>query len=230
MQKSTIDWPFQPLWTWNPIQGCKTNCSYCYARRMNDRFKWIPNWTEPKIDPLKLWEKMPKKPVFIFVGSMSDIFGDWVPSDFIYNLIYHVKCHPEHTFIFLTKNPKRYNEFIFPDNVWLGTTVTDSNNKKDMQRLIDFHTPSNVNTFVSIEPLLGDWKDVPFPNMNLIIVGALTGPNAVDPQLSIIKTIEHFNIWYKDSIRKLYPMLKNSESIKNPYWISKKEWDFLKNN
>lgn len=200
----------------------------CYAKRMNDRFKWIEKWTEPQYFIERIKSPVPKKPSFIFIGSMCDLFGDWVNKSFIDCIILHVKRNPQHQWIFLTKNPKRYNEFVFPDNVWLGVTVTDSNNKKDMQRLIDFHTPTNVKTFVSIEPLLGDWKDVSFPNMDLIIVGALTGSGADDPGIGIVKTINHFNIWYKDSIRKLYPTLKNSESIKNPYWISKEEWDFLK--
>lgn len=226
INKTKIDWPFKPLYTWNPIIGCKFNCNYCYARRMNDRFKWIPNWTEPNIDPLKLWDRMPRKPSFIFVGSMSDIFGDWVPSDFIIDLIYHVKCHPEHIFLFLTKNPERYSEFVFPDNVWLGATVTSFTTELDT--LLDFHTPVNCKSFLSIEPILGEFNDVSFPNMDLIIVGAMSGPGAIKPTLEQVKSIDHFNVWYKDSIRELYPELKNSESIKNPYWISKKEWDFLK--
>jgi protein gp37 len=227
--KTTIDWPFKPLYTFNPIVGCKHNCPYCYARRMNDRFKWIEDWNKPQYYLERLSFPTPNKPSFIFVGSMCDLFGEWVPREFISCVLCHAQDHPQHQWIFLTKNPKRYKDFAFSENTWLGVTVTDSNDKKDIKRLIDFKTPSHVNTFASIEPLLGDFKDIVFSSMNLIIVGAQSGPNAFKPSLKQIKSIEHFNIWYKKSIRDIYPEFKNGETMKNPFWISKKEWDFMKN-
>lgn len=204
MQKSRIDWPFKPLYTSNPLIGCKNNCSYCYARKLNTRFKWIDEWTDPQPNWKEFDIDYSGKPKFIFIGSMSDLFGSWVPRNFIQDIINKIERYPIHQFIFLTKNPKRYSEFEFPSNVWLGVTVTDSDNKSDIQRLIDFNTPSHVNTFVSIEPLLGSWNRVYFPNYDLIIVGALTGIGASDPGIGLVKSVNHFNIYYKESIRKLY--------------------------
>lgn len=212
---TTINWPFKPLLTFNPMVGCKHNCSYCYAKRMNDRFKWIDKWTEPQYFHERLEAPVPKKPSFIFIGSMCDLFGDWVDRSFVSSVICHAQDHPEHQWIFLTKNPVNYNRFAFPNNVWLGATITDW--PSGLDTLLDFNPPSNCKSFLSIEPLLGDFKDVCFSNMDLLIVGAMSGPNAFIPSLKEVQSIEHFNIWYKDSIRKIYPTLKNGESMKNPY-------------
>jgi protein gp37 len=226
--KTTIDWPFKPLYTFNPIVGCKHNCHYCYARRMNDRFKWVDEWTKPEYFPERLSFPTPNKPSFIFIGSMCDLFGKWVTIDIIKHIIQHCKNNPKHIWIFLTKNPERYSKFKFPDNCWLGATVTDFTTGLDT--LLDFKTSynSNCRTFLSIEPLLGEFKDVTFSSFDLIIVGVMSGPNAFKPSLEQVKSIEHFNIWYKKSIRDIYPEFKNGESMKNPFWIDKREWDFLK--
>ena len=208
--KTDIDWPFKPLYTFNPIVGCKHNCPYCYARRMNDRFKWVKEWTKPQYFYERLTFPTPFKPSYIFVGSMCDLFGDWVSGLFISDV---VKLAENHQWIFLTKNPIRYEEFIFPDNVWLGTTVTSFTTGLDT--LIDFHNPLNDNNkmFLSIEPLLGDFEKVSFSNMDLIIVGAMSGPNAFKPSLEQVKSIEHFNIYYKKSLRDIYPELINTGTI-----------------
>jgi protein gp37 len=204
--KTVIDWPFKPLLTFNPMVGCKNDCSYCYAKALNRRFKWIDKWTEPQYFPERLKAPVPKKPSFIFIGSMCDLFGYWVDRQFIANVIYHADSHPEHQWIFLTKNPIRYNEFVFPDNVWLGATATNSNNKKEINQLAKWNTSLHLNcmTFISIEPLLGDWHGIYPANMNLLIVGAMTGPGAKIPSYDTVKSVDHFNIYYKKSIRDLY--------------------------
>ena len=216
MNKTKIDWFLKPLYTWNVICGCRGGCSYCYARRMNDRFKWIPTWTNPVFFHDRLIEPYEETtPRNIFVGSMCDMFGDWITSDWIKEVLYIAEHNPQHTFMFLTKNPFRYIEFKYPPNVILGTSITDKNTDLDLRRNVMRRMKSARNrTFVSIEPILSDfiapdYKNHSFDMFDTVIIGAMTGHNAVIPQRQWIDSIIHPNIYYKNSIIKLFPDLKN---------------------
>lgn len=210
-----IDWPFSPFDVWNPVIGCKNNCYFCYAKRMNTRFKFIPVWE----DSVFFWGKLQKpygtkKPTTYFVGSMCDLFGEWIIDDWIKQVIKVCEDNPRHTFLFLTKNPRRYLQFDFPDNVMLGMTITNlddyKRNWKCLRLLKDVYK-----TFASIEPILGNFSELrmretySFP-FHLVIVGAMTGPNAIIPQKEWIDSIYHPNIWYKKNILKYFPELKNN--------------------
>ena len=201
MNKTQIDWP-RLDYTWNPVVGCKHNCYYCYAKKMNDRFKWIPDWKEPKffserlVEPYRL-----RKPSIIFVGSMCDLFGSWVDRNWIGRIIKVAADNPEHQFMFLTKNPKGYFHTYFPKNCLLGLTLTgqesDINNRLDG---FSMNQPTNYR-FVSIEPLLGSFERVSLTAINLVIVGAMTGRGAIKPKREWIKSIKHPNIHYKSNIK-----------------------------
>ena len=171
--KTKIEWVKNPItgeqgYTINPIVGCKNSCPYCYAKRMNDRFHFVKKWDEPehqegwsnKLDKIK-------KPSIIFMGSMTDLFGEWVPSGEIYNILFDCGHFPEHRFLFLTKNPKRYNEFKgkFPFNCWRGATI--SNNTGGIPLDIDF---------VSVEPLTDPKQllQAELTDAKWIIVGGMT--------------------------------------------------------
>lgn len=201
MNKTKIEWCD---YTWNPVVGCKHGCEYCYAERMNKRFKWIKNWKEPeffqeRIDQLMNSTLAPSK---IFVGSMCDLFGGWIHSKWIGMVLQAIYNFPEHEFMFLTKNPSRYNEFNFYENCWLGTTV-EIPNWKGMQRLMDFSaiaTPSKK--FISIEPLLGSFMLNDLQQFDLVIVGAMTGPGAIKPKREWIESIKSDNIFYKENIKQ----------------------------
>lgn len=193
--------------TWNPIVGCKNSCKdadgkpYCYAERLNNRFKWIPDFKKPVFYPERLIEPAKlKKPSTIFVVSMGDLFGEWIPDEWITEVLTVTMCNPGHKFMFLTKNPKRYLEFEFTDNCWLGTTLDHAKNKK---RLIDMAWLDwKTKTFVSVEPLLSDFSNVDFTGINLVIVGADTSPGAKPPKKEWINSIKHNNIFYKSNIKR----------------------------
>ena len=129
----------------------------------------------------------------IFVGAMSDMFGSWVRSDWIKEVLDICVTNPTHNYLFLTKNPRRYMEYGVPtgfDNFWYGTTVT---RREEMVRCS--YLPKGCKTFVSIEPLLGDLMQEDnhslVQHINWIILGAETGSrkNKVIPKPDWLRRI-----------------------------------------
>ena len=128
----------------------------------------------------------------IFVGAMADIFGKWVPGEWIRDVMETCLDNPIHNYLFLTKNPERYTEVGVPaglENMWYGTTITCD---ADADRFN--YLPAGCNTFVSIEPLMGDIvskHNVMFRQVDWIIIGAETGrnKNKIVPELQWIKDI-----------------------------------------
>ena len=203
MNRTAIDWPGLD-YTWNPLMGCKHNCHYCYAKKMNDRFKWIPEWTEPVFFPERLEEPYKKKkPLKIFVGSMCDLFGEWVDIEWIDKVLIVARENPQHTFMFLTKNPVGYQGLSFPDNCQLGLTLTGTESAKN--NMLDTFYFGNMGTyhFASIEPLLGSFKGVDLFIFDLVIVGKMTGQGAIKPKKDWIESIKHPNIYYKNNIKPI---------------------------
>lgn len=200
MNKTKIEWCD---YTWNPVVGCKNACSYCYAHAMNKRFKWIDKWHEPQFFPDRIGELMNSKikPSKIFVGSMCDLFGNWIPNEWLKQILQAVYDCPNHEFMFLTKNPKRYKNIYFPGNCWIGVTAESGQREYRIKELIKYHH-SDVKRFVSIEPLLGPFIDVDLSELDLVIVGAMTGHNAIKPEKYWIDSIRHRNIFYKNNIKK----------------------------
>lgn len=202
MNKTKIEWTD---YVWNPVRGCLHNCPYCYGKRIDRRFgdgSFAPTFHPERLqEPLKV-----KKPSRIFVGSIADLFGNWGwfdgeteihPGDIIDAILNITEQCPQHTFIFLTKNPKGMQGFNFPDNCWCGTSV--ENQEKADARIPELLRVKCKTLFVSYEPALGpidftQWiREVPghpglsfhagklgsTPRLNWLIIGAQTGPGAV---------------------------------------------------
>ncbi len=175
MNKTKIEWT---NFTWNPVTGCLHGCKYCYARRFEMRFRkhFNPTYYENRLT--EPYEK--KKPLKIFVCSTSDLFGDWVEASFIQKVIDVARGCPHHTFQFLTKNPKRYKEFVFPSNVWIGVTVENSEVMKERVDALMAAKFDGVK-FVSFEPLMSEINYM--PDVSWVIVGALSlGRKKVKPE------------------------------------------------
>lgn len=228
-KKTKIDWCDS---TWNPVTGCLHGCEYCYARRIAERFgsnqmpiftdypvldepvrsvginggkiqpypfDFTPTFHRYRLDEPARWTK----PRNIFVCSMSDLFGEWVPDAWIQEVLEACEAAPQHRFLFLTKNPGRYCHLeragIMPkgDNFWFGATFDHSNwpghdgpheipgrpttfalHGKMVHDAGDFYYPAypEKNRFVSFEPLLYDiGAHIGSTGAQWHIIGAETG-------------------------------------------------------
>lgn len=168
MNPTKIEWTD---YTWNPVTGCQKGCIYCYARDIANRFSAeFPVGFEPRFIPDRLTEPAKKRrPSRIFAVSMGDLFGAWVPDEWIEAVFAAVRASPRHTFQFLTKNPARYAGLELPRNGWYGATVDRA---AGLARLEDLRDLDAI-TFVSFEPVLGP-IDPDLSGIDWAIVGALS--------------------------------------------------------
>lgn len=153
----SIEWA---RWSWNPVTGCLHNCPYCYARDIANR-RYAQGFA-PTFLPERLAaptrQRVPEQAAQdlgwrnVFVCSMADLFGKWVPQDWIEAVLAAVRAAPQWNFLFLTKFPVRLAEFPFPDNAWVGTTVDCQARVKSAERA--FRTVRARVKWLSIEPLL----------------------------------------------------------------------------
>lgn len=195
MNKTKIEWTD---YTWNPVTGCQHGCPYCYARKIAMRFDGHFN---PTFHEKRLTGKMPKAPSKIFVCSMADLFGDWVPDEWVIKVLKVARQNPQHIFQFLTKNPKLYSEFqdLFTDNMWFGTTIDTS--EMALYRLKQLEKVKGYK-FISFEPLLGDMTGMDLSKIDLVIIGQMTGQGAIKAKTEWIESIKHHNIFYKSNLEQ----------------------------
>ena len=223
MAKTKIEWCDE---TRNPVKGlCPMACDYCYARAMYKRFKWNP---EIRIAP-DAFDYLPKKPSRIFVGSTIELFGEWVKPEWMDAIFKRVSLNPQHTFLFLTKQPQNLEKWSpFPDNCHVGVSAT---NTKMLTRATEHLDSIRARVkFISIEPLL-DWKylyPVTFPlskflsgSADWIIIGqrtpvsAKTSPN-IEWITEIVEAADKANIpvFLKDNLESLWTL----ENSKEPFF------------
>lgn len=145
-----------------------------------------PAGFEPTFHKYRLNDYIDKKGRNIFVCSMADLFGKWVPDEWIDEVFKACDNAPQHNYLFLTKNPMRY-EYLHQhgilrkrDNMWYGCSAT--------VRTYDYWYDSQYNTFTSIEPIL---EPMEVPQAKWIIIGAETGrrKDKVIPERAWIKDI-----------------------------------------
>ena len=149
MQKSKIEWTD---YTSNPVKGyCPMACSYCYARKMYERFGWDKTIHFDAYEIFKAHRIL--KPSRIFVGSMIELFGDWMKDGWLEDIFCDIGKCPQHTFQLLTKQPQNLARFSpFPPNVWVGVSAT--NREQYLNATDSLDGIDAAIKFVSFEPLL----------------------------------------------------------------------------
>lgn len=185
MKKSAIEWTGS---TWNPVTGCvkiSPGCKNCYAERMAKRLQAMgqPNYAtgfelamHPHVLELPLsW----KKAQTIFVNSMSDLFLDGVPTEFIQKVFDVMRRSHWHTFQILTKRSERLiqlaHDLPWAQNIWMGVTVESA---EYTRRIDDLRGTGAAVKFLSLEPLLGAIPSLNLRGIDWVIVGGESGPGA----------------------------------------------------
>lgn len=182
-----------------------------------------PYGYDPTFYPHRLSEPLKvKKPSKIFAVDAGDMFGNWVPEEWIEKILTVVKRCSWHTFQFLTKNPERLIKYDFPDNAWVGTSISTD---KDRKKADTIKKAKTVVKFLSIEPLLGPVR-FDMKGIDWIIIGAQTGNNSVKPDRKwidkLVKQARDLNIplFFKENIRKYsnffiqeYPNIKSKNLL-----------------
>ncbi len=197
---SRIEWTQA---TWNPVAGCtpvSPGCLNCYAARMALRLERMPNGTGEKYagtagrardgrpvftGRINLDEESLELPLSwrlprtIFVNSMSDLFHEDVPAEYVARVFDVMKRCPQHTFQVLTKRPERALTLAptlpWPRNIWMGTSVEM---RKYYQRIRLLQRIPATTRFLSCEPLLGPLPRLPLRGIHWVIVGGESGPGA----------------------------------------------------
>ncbi len=235
MEKTKIEWTDS---TWNPVTGCCHKCPYCYARNIARRFSGggvlkygaraalndpviidgkraaYPYGFKPTFHRYRLKEYRESKGRNIFVCSMADLFGAWVPDCWIQEVFDECLAAPQHNYIFLTKNPARYIQLAkagkLPqyNNFWYGSSVTGPH---DEYSWFD----EKYHWFLSVEPLLENLGEMSETALKpeWIIIGAETGRRAgkVVPAPEWIESIVNqcrkykIPVFMKDSLADIWP-------------------------
>jgi protein gp37 len=212
MKQSSIEWTEV---TWNPVTGCtkiSAGCKFCYAERMAKRLKAMG--VEQYRDGFKLalapqmleqpykW----KSPKTVFVNSMSDLFHEDIPLEYIQKVFEVMNKTPQHTYQVLTKRAERLRELApqlkWGFNIWMGVSVENEKVVNRVQDLLD--TPAFVK-FLSIEPLIGPVPSLRLEGIDWVIVGGESGPKARPMKQEWVE-----------------PILRQSKKLRIPFFF--KQW------
>lgn len=194
---SKIEWTEQ---TWNPTVGCtkiSPGCKHCYAELMAQRLQAMgthgyENGFKLTLLPSRLQEPLRrKKKTVYFVNSMSDVFHEDVPFEYIDQIFESIAKTPQHTYQILTKRADRMAQYFInrpvPDNAWLGVSVEDR--EYGVPRIALLRQVSAKIRFLSVEPLLEDLGDLDLTDIHWVIVGGESGAKARPMQKEWVEDI-----------------------------------------
>lgn len=199
---SKIEWTDS---TWNPVRGCSKvspGCLHCYAETFAERFRGVPGHPfefgfDLRLVPEKLAEPLRwSKPQMIFVNSMSDLFHEKVPDEYIVSVARVMKAANWHTYQVLTKRADRLQSLLKDRlhfaaeqaHIWWGVSV--ENQKHGLPRIdLIRESPARVR-FLSVEPLLEDLGAIDLNGINWVIVGGESGPGARPMDIEWVRGIQ----------------------------------------
>lgn len=180
---SAIEWTEA---TWNPVTGCdqvSPGCAHCYAKTFAERWRGVKGHPYEQGFDLRLWPQrldQPSKwrrPRMIFVNSMSDLFHERVPDEFIREVFAVMEEADWHTFQVLTKRPERAlglaDSLPWPPNVWMGVSIE---NRRFVHRADHLREVDAAVRFISAEPLLGPLEGLDLDGISWLIAGGESGP------------------------------------------------------
>ncbi len=193
---SKIEWTDS---TWNPVRGCtkiSPGCKHCYAEAFAERFRGVPGHPYEQGFDLRLVPEKLTEPLFwptprmVFVNSMSDLFHEGVPDEYIITVARVMEMASWHTFQVLTKRSSRMRSLLngclafaaqLP-HIWWGVSV--ENRRYGCPRIDDLQNSNARVRFLSIEPLLEDLGGLDLSGIHWVIVGGESGPGArpLDPE------------------------------------------------
>jgi len=188
MAQSSIEWTEM---TWNPTTGCNklsAGCKFCYAEVMTRRLKAMGVEKYQKGFKIAMHEQelnLPytwKSSKVVFVNSMSDLFHEEIPLDFIKKVFKVMNDNIHHTFQVLTKRSERlaqcHAELTWTPNIWMGVSIED---ERVIHRLDDLKKASSLVKFLSCEPLIGPLKNLDLKGIDWVIVGGESGKRKIRP-------------------------------------------------
>ena len=187
--RSGIEWTDA---TWNPVRGCtkiSPGCKHCYAERFAERFRGVPGHPFEQGFDLRLVPEKLDQPLRwrssrrIFVNSMSDLFHESVPTEYIFRVGRVMQAAEWHTFQVLTKRHERLRALLNGEldwmgslsNVWWGVSVEDR--EYGLPRIDSLRSTNARVRFLSIEPLLEDLGEINLSEIDWVIVGGESGPH-----------------------------------------------------
>ncbi len=195
-QGSSIEWTEA---TWNPVTGCtkiSAGCKYCYAERMANRLHLMGKSQYANGFDVTIHEEMLtrpaewKQPRTIFVNSMSDLFHEKIPFDFIKRVFQVMNESDHHTFQILTKRPHvalaYASQLEWTPNIWMGTSVED---QRVVGRIHELRAIKAAVRFLSVEPLIGPIPRLPLQGIHWVIVGGESGPKARPMDVAWVRQI-----------------------------------------
>jgi protein gp37 len=189
-ERSAIEWTDA---TWNPVRGCtkiSPGCAHCYAETFAERFRGVPGHPyeqgfDLRFVPSKLAEPLAwRTSRMVFVNSMSDLFHDDVPDDYVVAVANVMRQAGWHTFQVLTKRSERLAVLLKTKiqfaaecpHIWWGVSV--ENRKHGLPRIDHLRSVPATVRFLSIEPLLEDLGIVDLTGIHWVIVGGESGHGA----------------------------------------------------
>jgi protein gp37 len=230
MSKTHIEWTES---TWNPVTGCNKispGCKNCYAERMAKRLQAMnsPNYKNGfEMSLHKHVLEYPlhwKTPQTIFVNSMSDLFHENIPDQFIYDVFKVMNEASWHNFQILTKRSNNLLKITpnlnWTENIWMGVSIE---NQDYTYRIDNLSKTSAKIKFLSCEPLLGPLRDLDLTRIDWVIVGGESGPRARSISPDWVREIK--NQCIKQKVPFFFKQWGGKNKKKNGRILDGQTWD-----